>query len=411
MITPCIETSTANKILLVDDDTLLSEQMSLWFEQEGYEAVIADDLDCSHITDLAHYRSVVVDLALGRSSGYEALVRLKDKGFSGAVYIVSGMHRSIIEHAVKRGKELGLNVTCGYQKPLLHKEVIEIANQLSFLPEPELEEPGRNLLTIEQLEYCVEREKIEFLIQPVFSARSSEIVGGELLARARVAGRLMSIAPAVRELSTRNLEKLTRQAFQNAAFLASTAEFQKNDVRLSLNVPSCLIDSQFFARLIFEYQLESFAKRVTLEVSEIDKIGDEERALANMTRAIGTGFRFSLDDFGRGTSNLDRLLFFPCAEIKLDRLYGHGCASDAKKLAVSQNVVSLARSLGLTITAEGIEEASDLDILTAMGVDHFQGYIQYRPMERSEFLKLIFLRSSEANEAIQMLPNQNYLKN
>lgn len=95
----------------------------------------------------------------------------------------------------------------------------------------------------------------------------------------------------------------------------------------------------------------------------------------------------STDDFGAGYSSLARLRDLPFSELKLDRGFVDGCASDSRKLAIGKSAVTLGAALGCTTVAEGIETEEDLVALRDLGCQLVQGFRFAGPMT-FEALKL-----------------------
>jgi EAL domain-containing protein (putative c-di-GMP-specific phosphodiesterase class I) len=106
---------------------------------------------------------------------------------------------------------------------------------------------------------------------------------------------------------------------------------------------------------------------------------DSERVASVVQDLEAIGVGLSIDDDGIGHSTLSYLRTMPVHELKLDRNFVTGIAASPKDQAIVEAVVSLARSLGLCLVAEGIETSSDWDHLCGLGVDIAQGYLISRP--------------------------------
>ncbi len=87
-----------------------------------------------------------------------------------------------------------------------------------------------------------------------------------------------------------------------------------------------------------------------------------------------------MDDFGTGYSSLSYLKRFPLHELKIDRSFLMDVTSNRKDRAVVSAVIYLAHELGLRVVAEGVEDKEQLDILTSMDCDQYQGYFFSRPV-------------------------------
>ena len=114
--------------------------------------------------------------------------------------------------------------------------------------------------------------------------------------------------------------------------------------------------------------------RLVLEVTE-SALVDDDGALATLRGLHRLGVRLALDDFGTGYSSLTYLKRFPVDAIKVDRSFVAGLGRDRDDDAIVASVVSLARSIGKTVVAEGVETGCQLAALRALGVEQAQGFL------------------------------------
>ena len=105
------------------------------------------------------------------------------------------------------------------------------------------------------------------------------------------------------------------------------------------------------------------------------------------------GFGLSIDDFGIGYSSFEQLRRFPFTELKLDRTFVAEACADRSARAVIESSILLARKLGLTTVAEGVETRDDLELLRELGCDELQGYYVARPMAAAEAKRWLRERS------------------
>ena len=123
---------------------------------------------------------------------------------------------------------------------------------------------------------------------------------------------------------------------------------------------------------------------LTLELTEGVVVHDAELAVVRMQELRALGIRLSVDDFGTGYSSLTYLKGLPVDEVKIDKGFVDGLATDPADRAVVRAVVDIAHTLGLKVVAEGVEQEDQLSILRALGVDEVQGYLCARPMPALE---------------------------
>ena len=110
------------------------------------------------------------------------------------------------------------------------------------------------------------------------------------------------------------------------------------------------------------------------------------------------GVRLSLDDFGTGYSSLLYLMRLPVNEIKIDRSFISGLASDPDSAAIVRSAVGLGHNLGLRVVAEGLQDRQAEAVLVESGCDAAQGFLVGRPLEEPEITALLLQQSSHTSE-------------
>ncbi len=127
------------------------------------------------------------------------------------------------------------------------------------------------------------------------------------------------------------------------------------------------------------------ANRLVLELTESLAM-DKGLDILGLLKALKTtGVGLSIDDFGTGYSNLGYLKKLPFDELKIDRSFLMNIPEDQDEVALIRAIVAMAKSLGLTIVAEGVEELPQLECLRSLDVETIQGYYFSRPMPAQDF--------------------------
>jgi diguanylate cyclase (GGDEF)-like protein len=123
------------------------------------------------------------------------------------------------------------------------------------------------------------------------------------------------------------------------------------------------------------------ATHLKLEVTESLLLDDVESVITKMTALKTHGLRFSLDDFGTGYCSLSYLKRLPFDEVKIDQSFVRDILTDPNDAAIVRAIVSLARSMGLDVVAEGVQNTAQRDFLVQQGCLYYQGFLFGVPTE------------------------------
>ncbi len=120
--------------------------------------------------------------------------------------------------------------------------------------------------------------------------------------------------------------------------------------------------------------------RLKLELTESMLLSDFDDVIVKMGELRSIGVNFALDDFGTGYSSLSYLKRLPLDQLKIDQSFVRDVLTDTNDAAIARTILSLARSLDLSVVAEGVETAGQRDFLLQCGCKAFQGYFFGRPV-------------------------------
>ena len=138
---------------------------------------------------------------------------------------------------------------------------------------------------------------------------------------------------------------------------------------------------------VLEYELQSAnidSSMLEIELTEAILIDDPDRALNILKKIRAMNIKVSLDDFGTGYSSLSYLRSLPIDIVKLDKCFIDRLALNPQDRAITQGIITLAKSLNLGVIAEGVETEEQLSLLNAMGCEQIQGYYFSRPCPAQE---------------------------
>ena len=133
------------------------------------------------------------------------------------------------------------------------------------------------------------------------------------------------------------------------------------------------------------YRTGANPHNLKLELTESMLLDNIEEVIAKMTELKSHGLRFTLDDFGTGYSSLSYLKRLPLDQLKIDISFVRDILSDASSGAIAQTIISLGRTMGLSVIAEGVETEEQRDFLVHLGCHAFQGYLFSKPLPLAEF--------------------------
>jgi EAL domain-containing protein (putative c-di-GMP-specific phosphodiesterase class I) len=128
------------------------------------------------------------------------------------------------------------------------------------------------------------------------------------------------------------------------------------------------------------------AEAFCLEITESAIMDDPTRALTTLNRLSDLGFKLSIDDFGTGYSSLAYLKRLPVDELKIDKSFVLSMEKDLDDAKIVRSTIDLAHNLGLTVVAEGVENAKAWDMLRELNCDDAQGYHMGKPMPATDFI-------------------------
>ncbi len=178
------------------------------------------------------------------------------------------------------------------------------------------------------------------------------------------------------------------------------------DLRISVNVSARQFRGTVLADAVAgALEASGFpAERLELELTEsllMKDVASSNRMLADLKRM---GVAIAIDDFGTGYSSLAYLRRFPVDTLKIDRAFCRNITVSGDDLAICRTIISLAKTLELSVVAEGVETAGQLDLLLEAGCDQYQGFFFGRPMPSAELRPWLEARTQRIpNNVLQLL--------
>ena len=243
--------------------------------------------------------------------------------------------------------------------------------------------PAR-LSLLGELRHAVEHDQLALLFQPRINLGARTASSAEALVRWHHPERGIVLPERFVPFAeqTGYIKAVTRWVL-NSVFRQCAAWHARGiDLRISVNISARDLHTPDFPRSLSELAGAHGMKpeAISLEVTESAVMEDPARALEILERLHAMGVRLAIDDFGTGYSSLAYLKRLPVDELKIDKSFVMGLVRDRDDAAIVRATIDLAHHMGLTVTAEGVEEASVLETLRRLGCDQVQGNFISSPL-------------------------------
>ena len=254
---------------------------------------------------------------------------------------------------------------------------------------PMLAGRGREKLELESaLHKAIERNELVLHYQPEIDVRSARMVGAEALMRWQRGHVLVppsDFIPLAEEtgLITPLSEWALREVARQAKVWAGSIGYSDS---IAVNMPN-----RMFERTDLVEQIHAAVsaygvphRAIKLEVTETHLMKDLENVIPSLHRLNEIGVEIAIDDFGTGYSSLAYLTTLPISELKIDRSFVRDLGITPQSSAVVTAIIALARSLGLRVVAEGVENLRQMEVLHRLGCTVMQGFLFHRAMPPDE---------------------------
>ena len=265
------------------------------------------------------------------------------------------------------------------------------------------------LALVGDLRTAVEGDQIEVVYQMQVDAASGEVEGAEALARWRHPARGVLLPSEFIGLAEHAglMRPLTERVLRLAVRDAAAWRQRWPSLRVSVNLsPRTLLDPTLppmIRQVLLEHGLPPSV--LTLEVTEsaiVDNARRVEEALLDLTTL---GCSIAIDDFGTGYSSFSYLRRLSIHELKIDRSFVHGMATDASDRAIVELTIDLGHRLGKRVVAEGVETDQEAERLARIGCDSLQGYLLSRPVSNEAFTEAVEARMAGMSRASVPVPS------
>jgi diguanylate cyclase (GGDEF)-like protein len=260
--------------------------------------------------------------------------------------------------------------------------------ELSFLQHRESEIEAH-------LRKALQKNEFELYFQPKFNLVNKELVGAEVLLRwenkilgspspnefipvAERCGIIMDIGNWVLNKTCQHITQWTKEYDSNLAFSVNISPIQLSNSQFLSIIKKAILN------------LNCSTNKLEFEITETILMRESKEITDVLNRISELGIKISLDDFGKGYSSLNRLKVLPIDTLKIDKYFVSDIQNEKDKVVIVDIIITLARELGMSIIAEGIETTAQLDYLVAKKCNFGQGFLLSKPLSTEKFTRLAF---------------------
>lgn len=367
-----------HRLLVVDDERIQRMIIARAAEGMGYTTDSAATLDeAASRLATQRYDAIVLDLSLGETEGISLLQAVRDGSGDPVLVFVSRLDDRVRTASVRLASAIGLRVAGALPKPIAPAALRELL--CVSPPRTEARSPrDRRGPSAGELADALRWETIVAAFQPKVSLRDGSVVGVEALAR--WPHRPASLIPP---------DVFIPLAEQSGLIVPLTFRIMRQALsacrRWRATHPACSVAVNFSPLVLADPSLPDAIDQalheaglgpgaLIAEITESTVIANPVTAAEILTRLRIKGIALSIDDFGTGHSSLLSLLRLPFSELKIDRSFTSQCDTDDDAWKIIRATLSMARELGLTVVAEGIETEPVERMLREAGCDIGQGW-------------------------------------
>lgn len=395
----------AKRLLILDDDPMTGQTIQRIAEFAGVDVRFTlEPKEFFQLFDTWQPTHIALDLVMPEMDGVQVMGRLAALNCQAKIIITSGVGGRILDAAGRSAVEHGLNIVGVLAKPFSPANLRELLAEDGKHPSPSPQAPTPSRppfqpapLTGEDIELALLQQEFQVVYQPKVACQSGALAGFEALVRWHHPSRgiisPMDFIPLSEKLGL--IDDITEQVINHALGLMAILGLGegfcsdvalppdiRSSLKLAINISAKTISNvSLFDRIAQNcHDFGIDPHQFIFELTETSAMDDPVASLDLLTRLRMQGFHLSIDDFGTGFSSMLQLVRLPFSEIKVDKSFVMTAMQSQESRTVVKFIVDLGHSLGLTCTAEGVEDAKTLLYLKDAGCDLAQGYHIARPM-------------------------------
>jgi EAL domain-containing protein (putative c-di-GMP-specific phosphodiesterase class I)/CheY-like chemotaxis protein len=374
-----------DRLVVIDDEPELARFVGRVGESMGFDVKVTARVgEFKDIIDQWRPCIIILDLAMPEEDGLELLRWLASVNCQAQIVIMSGFDTRIVEAAKCIGLERGLKIACTFNKPI---RVQDLKEKLEAIRKLNPEIPAFNE---DELRSGIIQSQFSLVYQPQVLLKNGALQGAEAMIRwdHPVHGVMSSEQVLHTAEGTDLYEKLSTFIITNAIRQWKLWSQRGLDIQLGVNLSLTDLRDQDLADQIARVCEEEAVppQRITIEVAEAAIMSNALDIFDVTARLRLKGFKLSIDGFGTGYSSLTRLQRLPVTELKIDKALVNEAQLSQDSLVIVKAIIGLARNLGLTSVAEGIDTVEHYELLASLGCDLGQGFGIAKPVAPDELL-------------------------
>ena len=345
----------------------------MYFERPGKLLLIIDNYDIDFQSMVAGLYSVMIsDIRELESKGASVIPRFCEINYPDDTADVA----TILNIGQQFHRMIPYDQVYTYAKDIIGTKSFRIKNNMEDI-----------------LKRAIRDNKFEMYYQPIYSINEGRFISAEALIRLNDE-QFGFISPGLFiPAAERNGLMIPIGDFVLESVFRFISEHDFNElglsyIELNLSVAQCLQSDLYDKILALEKKYGVPPVRVNLEITETTYETIGEMTDINIRRLSDNGFSFSLDDYGTGYSNMQRISKLPLKIIKIDKTMVDDMENKAG-MTVLRNTVTMMKDIRKEIVCEGVESAEQLKRLTELGVDFIQGYYFSKPLPEDKFVSFI----------------------
>jgi EAL domain-containing protein (putative c-di-GMP-specific phosphodiesterase class I)/ABC-type branched-subunit amino acid transport system substrate-binding protein/CheY-like chemotaxis protein len=382
------------KILIIDVDTDITDHLQEVAVRLGHHVTIESDSRQVEPLLTTVFDLIFLELCLPFLDGIQVMRILSEKKVSAALVLMSGCDKAVLNTAHELAEAHELNTMSPLSKPFKEKAIEALISEVEQAKSQWVNKPvAQRQMSSDDIRKAFDEDRVEVHYQPQLDVKMNRVVGLEALCRIRDnQNNLIYPDQFIDEVERLGLiHELTLAVAIIAAQDYADLSAQYNGLTISINISTRDLDDLFFPDVLETIFAEHKINPnfVIIEVTEDILLQNLSVSLDVLARIRLKGFKISIDDFGKGSTSLDNLKYFPATELKIHREFIQSIGEKDKSHVLVKHTMELAHHLGLDVVAQGVENQDVLDWLIGQGCDLIQGYWYSKPLSKSGLLDFL----------------------